>query len=72
MKGAPEKILQSCTKFSYRGTELSMDSNREQEFLAEAFDIGRKGLRGRYNCEAVDLSNFCNSLLLLLTRVFYH
>lgn len=46
MKGAPEKILQQCTKYSHRGTELNMDSSREQEFLAEAFEIGKRGLRG--------------------------
>ena len=47
VKGAPEVILQKCTKFSYRGTELALDKNHEQEFLAEAFDVGRKGLRGK-------------------------
>lgn len=46
VKGAPEVILQKCTKFSYRGTELALDKNHEQEFLAEAFEVGRKGLRG--------------------------
>lgn len=46
VKGAAEVILQKCTKYCYRrGIELVLDKNREQEFLAEAFDIGRKGLR---------------------------
>ncbi|XP_065225998.1 calcium-transporting ATPase type 2C member 1 isoform X3 [Planococcus citri] len=45
VKGAPEKILQQCTKYSHRGTDLNLDTNREQEFLAEIIDVGRKGLR---------------------------
>ncbi|KAK7593064.1 hypothetical protein V9T40_007816 [Parthenolecanium corni] len=45
VKGAPEMIIPTCTKYSYRKTELSLDTSRTQEFLSEAVDIGRRGLR---------------------------
>lgn len=40
-------IIPTCTKYSYRKTELSLDTSRTQEFLSEAVDIGRRGLRGQ-------------------------
>lgn len=47
VKGAPEVILQQCTKYSWKGQSQSLNTKKEQEFLAEAHEIGRKGLRGR-------------------------
>lgn len=45
VKGSPEKIVQQCTKYYFHGQLRSMDENKQQEFLSEAVDIGRKGLR---------------------------
>lgn len=45
VKGAMEKILPKCTKYCQNGTFTTMTSKKEQEFLAEAHEIGRKGLR---------------------------
>uniref|UniRef100_A0A0A9XTD2 Calcium-transporting ATPase n=2 Tax=Lygus hesperus TaxID=30085 RepID=A0A0A9XTD2_LYGHE len=45
VKGAPEIILQQCTKYSWKGQYQSLNTKKEQEFLAEAHEIGRKGLR---------------------------
>jgi len=46
VKGALEKILQQCTKYrSYDGV-VPLNVKKEQDFLAEAYEIGRKGLRG--------------------------
>ncbi|XP_024940158.1 calcium-transporting ATPase type 2C member 1 isoform X2 [Cephus cinctus] len=45
VKGAMEKILPQCTKYSANGQLYSLNQKKEQEFLTEAYDIGRKGLR---------------------------
>lgn len=45
VKGALEKILPKCTKYFYNGTLQTLTNKKEQEFMAEAHEIGRKGLR---------------------------
>ncbi|KAK9502656.1 hypothetical protein O3M35_011382 [Rhynocoris fuscipes] len=45
VKGAPEVILQQCTKYSWNGQPHPLNSKKEQDFLAEAHEIGKKGLR---------------------------
>ncbi|KAI4472066.1 calcium-transporting atpase [Holotrichia oblita] len=45
VKGAMEKILPKCTKFAMNGTHQQLNNKKEQEFMAEAHEIGRKGLR---------------------------
>lgn len=41
-----EKILQQCTKYLWNGVVHPLNAKKEQEYLAEAYEIGRKGLRG--------------------------
>lgn len=45
VKGAMEKILPKCTKYEQNGVLQQMTSKKEQEYMAEAHEIGRKGLR---------------------------
>ncbi|XP_049777560.1 calcium-transporting ATPase type 2C member 1 isoform X1 [Schistocerca cancellata] len=45
VKGALEKVLQQCTKYLINGTVQPLNAKKEQEYLAEAYEIGRKGLR---------------------------
>ncbi|XP_063234535.1 calcium-transporting ATPase type 2C member 1 isoform X2 [Bacillus rossius redtenbacheri] len=45
VKGALEKILQQCTKYQSNGAVYTLNTKKEQEFLAEGYEIGRKGLR---------------------------
>lgn len=45
VKGAIEKILPKCTKYSSNGTLQPLIKKKEQEYMAEAHEIGRKGLR---------------------------
>jgi Ca2+-transporting ATPase len=45
VKGAIEKILPKCTKYSWNGGVQTLTSKKEQDFIAEAHEIGRKGLR---------------------------
>lgn len=45
VKGAIEKILPKCIKYPWNGTLMQMTKKREEEFMAEAHEIGRKGLR---------------------------
>lgn len=47
VKGALEKILQQCTKYRSGNTAVPLNVKKEQDFLAEAYEIGRKGLRGK-------------------------
>jgi magnesium-transporting ATPase (P-type) len=46
VKGALERVLQKCTKYLWNGQLHQLNDKKEQEFLAEAYEIGRKGLRG--------------------------
>lgn len=46
VKGALEKVLPQCVKYSENGTAMPMSQAKVQEYLAEAYEIGRKGLRG--------------------------
>lgn len=48
VKGALEKILQQCTKYKCGSSAVPLNVKKEQDFLAEAYEIGRKGLRGKY------------------------
>ncbi|XP_003426720.1 calcium-transporting ATPase type 2C member 1 isoform X3 [Nasonia vitripennis] len=45
VKGALEKILPQCTKYSVNGQLYSLTQKKEQEFFAEAYEIGQRGLR---------------------------
>lgn len=45
VKGALEIILPQCTKYVWNGQYHQLNSKKEQDFLAEAHEIGRKGLR---------------------------
>ncbi|CAH0773260.1 unnamed protein product [Bemisia tabaci] len=45
VKGAIEKVLKQCTKFKTDRSVLPLDLKKEQEFLAQAYDLGRQGLR---------------------------
>lgn len=45
VKGAIEKILPKCIKYSYNGTYQTLTNKKEQDFMAEAHEIGKKGLR---------------------------
>ncbi|XP_039284046.1 calcium-transporting ATPase type 2C member 1 isoform X1 [Nilaparvata lugens] len=45
VKGAIEKIIERCTKYLWNGTLQQLNDQKKQDFLAEAFEIGRKGLR---------------------------
>ncbi|XP_044006529.1 calcium-transporting ATPase type 2C member 1 isoform X4 [Aphidius gifuensis] len=44
-KGAIEKILPQCTKYSSNGQLYPLNQKKDQEFLAEAHEIGLQGLR---------------------------
>lgn len=45
MKGAIEKMLPQCTKYMFGGQAAVMTKQSEAEFMTEAYEIGRKGLR---------------------------
>lgn len=45
MKGAIEKLLPQCTKYMYGGQEVPLSKKNEAEFMTEAYEVGRKGLR---------------------------
>ncbi|KAK6617086.1 ATPase, P-type (transporting), HAD superfamily, subfamily IC [Polyplax serrata] len=44
-KGAIQKVLQQCTKYKSGGSIIPLNVKKEQDFLSEAYEIGRKGLR---------------------------
>lgn len=46
IKGAVEKILPLCTKYYVNGEVCALSEKKDEEFLAEAYDIGQQGLRG--------------------------
>lgn len=48
VKGAMEKILPQCTKYSCDGQILPLNQKKDQEFLTQAYDIGQQGLRGNF------------------------
>lgn len=48
VKGALEKILPQCNKYSANGQVYSLNQKKDEEFLTEAYDIGQQGLRGTY------------------------
>lgn len=45
VKGAIEMVLPQCTKFMYNGQIMPLTKQSEAEYLAEAYEIGSKGLR---------------------------
>lgn len=45
VKGAIEMLLPQCTKFLYNGQIMALSKQNESEYLSEAYEIGRKGLR---------------------------
>lgn len=45
VKGAIEMLLPQCTKYMYGGNPVPLTKQNEAEFMAEAYEIGRKGLR---------------------------
>lgn len=45
VKGALEKILPQCTKYSANGQVYSLNQKKDLQFLTEAYDIGQQGLR---------------------------
>ncbi|XP_051155765.1 calcium-transporting ATPase type 2C member 1 isoform X3 [Leptopilina boulardi] len=45
VKGALEKILPQCTKYSANGQLYPLNQKKDQELLAEAYEIGQQGLR---------------------------
>ncbi|XP_017794138.1 PREDICTED: calcium-transporting ATPase type 2C member 1 [Habropoda laboriosa] len=45
VKGALEKILPLCTKYSVNGQVYSLNQKKDEEFLTEAYEIGQQGLR---------------------------
>ncbi|KAI5716296.1 hypothetical protein M8J76_004136 [Diaphorina citri] len=59
VKGAIEKVLQQCTKYMNNGTVQAINLKKEQEFLAEAYDIGRKGLRVVAMARGSNLQDLC-------------
>ncbi|KAH8286276.1 hypothetical protein KR054_005898, partial [Drosophila jambulina] len=44
-KGALETLLPQCTKYQFGTQTVPLTKQNESEFLAEAYEIGRKGLR---------------------------
>ncbi|XP_075225467.1 secretory pathway calcium atpase isoform X2 [Lycorma delicatula] len=59
VKGALEKILQQCTKYHWNGTLQQMNVKKEQDYLAEAYEIGRKGLRVVGMARGSSLQDLC-------------
>ncbi|XP_044735263.1 calcium-transporting ATPase type 2C member 1 isoform X2 [Chrysoperla carnea] len=45
VKGALDRILPKCTKYIHNGQLHMFDKKKQDEYLAEAHEIGRKGLR---------------------------
>lgn len=45
VKGALEMLLPQCTRYKFGGQIIPLTKQNEAEFLAEAYEVGRKGLR---------------------------
>lgn len=45
VKGAIEKVLPKCTSYSCNGNIAPLTAAKQQEFIAEAHEIAKKGLR---------------------------
>ncbi|XP_050499261.1 calcium-transporting ATPase type 2C member 1 isoform X4 [Diabrotica virgifera virgifera] len=45
VKGAIEKILPKCTTYNRNGSPQPITDQKKEEFIAEAHEIGKKGLR---------------------------
>lgn len=43
VKGALEMLLPQCTKYMYGGQAMTLTKQNEDEFMSEAYEIGRKG-----------------------------
>ncbi len=46
MKGAVERVLRMCSRYSHFGAPLPMSNTSLEHFLADASSLGRQGLRG--------------------------
>ncbi len=46
VKGAPEKVIALCTKYSSNETVMPLTNDRQTQYLNESHYLGRKGLRG--------------------------
>ena len=64
VKGALEKVLQQCTKYASNGVYHPLNMKKEQDYLAEAYEIGRKGLRG-------ETRNMLRTVWCHITHVIY-
>lgn len=45
VKGALEMVLPQCTRYKFGGQIVPLTKQTESEFLTEAYEVGRKGLR---------------------------
>uniref|UniRef100_A0ABD2VWK5 Calcium-transporting ATPase n=1 Tax=Trichogramma kaykai TaxID=54128 RepID=A0ABD2VWK5_9HYME len=45
VKGALEKVLTQCTKYSFNGKDYLLSRKKEEEFFLDAYNIGQRGLR---------------------------
>lgn len=63
VKGAIEKILPKCTRYSWNGNEQQMTPNKEQEFIAEAHEVAKKGLRVISMAKGTSLQDLIFSVL---------
>ncbi|GAB0089468.1 Calcium-transporting ATPase type 2C member 1 [Sergentomyia squamirostris] len=45
VKGALEMLLPQCTKYMFGGQVVPLTKKNEAEFMTEAYEVGRKGLR---------------------------
>lgn len=45
VKGALEMLLPQCARYKYGGQIIPLTKQNEAEFMAEAYEVGRKGLR---------------------------
>ena len=45
MKGAPERILEKCTKFFYKDQEELLDDDRKEQFNSAILELGKMGKR---------------------------
>ena len=73
MKGALERVLQQSKKYSLNGMLHPLNAKKEKEFLEEANEIGRKGLRGMYlfSTKHIYIKRKSAILLLLHTPHIY-
>lgn len=59
VKGALEMVLPQCTRYKYGGQIVPLTKQTESEFLTEAFEVGRKGLRVLALAKGKSLQDLC-------------